>query len=596
MDLSDELKKTPVIIEECERANELPPYDEALHTERWCIAGLIASYILSISLIILGIVSFKKADLLHLAWSYDQIWIFASINAAAREIIVLIFNSIVTAVAEWLGYIHGTSLRWALYHEDRLCYNSNLRLFTSARHSVPNSWYINLLWAILLTLAYSCATQTLLSATSDNTVGFNSLAIVLLGCCLFGLSLLATWCLLPSYRRQIISWNSDPLNTTLALLHKTWSVPALQPVGYATPIQPSIQFMQPKSRVTLTYLWCMVPLICGIGAGVVARSGYGLDMSFVSQDDRGTIELGINTDIGVSYDSQGWLQDSPQNSSILTVVNILVLAAIQILYTLALHIVEQLVNQHRDEAAWRRSSLLGPKGGAIVGRDSSTAAFTSWQTVFLLVLKPVSHWLFGLCIFVDLERRIQVHPLPCFTVGGVAAMLAIFATYLAFQRPEGPQPVTYGNLRMLAAMIDDWGEGAGGKLYWGDKGCILDGVNSIRLAGTSLQRANISPMKLDNVLYKSLGDTVWEPQQKHSYRFWLPLFKRRSSEQLHTQWTTPSSPASQDSSDTTLWKKWRTPSSPASQHSLDTLSWKKSATSSSLKSQAFLDTITPWKQ
>src|SRR5947207_2996047 len=59
-------------------------------------------------------------------------------------------------------------------------------------------------------------------------------------------------------------------------------------------------------------------------------------------------------------------------------VNFFFLASMQLLYTLALHTAEQLVNLHRDESAWHRTSAL-KKSGAVIGRGPSKAAFTSLE-------------------------------------------------------------------------------------------------------------------------------------------------------------------------------------------------------------------------
>jgi hypothetical protein len=65
----------------------------------------------------------------------------------------------------------------------------------------------------------------------------------------------------------------------------------------------------------------------------------------------------------------------------------------------------------------------------------------------------------------------------------VATVLAIFGTYLASQRPNGPQPATWGHLQTLINLVDDWGTGAEGSLWWGgDKRMNEDGT---RHAGTS---------------------------------------------------------------------------------------------------------------
>lgn len=57
-----------------------------------------------------------------------------------KELLPLALNILVTVINETLGYVHTISLRWALQREGRLAFNSNLRLFTSARTFKANAW------------------------------------------------------------------------------------------------------------------------------------------------------------------------------------------------------------------------------------------------------------------------------------------------------------------------------------------------------------------------------------------------------------------------------------------------------------------------
>ncbi|KAF2493624.1 hypothetical protein BU16DRAFT_490357, partial [Lophium mytilinum] len=117
--------------------SKLPQFDIALGTRRLCFIGLAFSYLLSLGLIIGGswLLGTKGGE------SDDPIWITidALNSSAVIETLTLIFNASVTVITECLGYIHATSLRWALYHEGRLHHNSNIRLLTSSRNSTPNA-------------------------------------------------------------------------------------------------------------------------------------------------------------------------------------------------------------------------------------------------------------------------------------------------------------------------------------------------------------------------------------------------------------------------------------------------------------------------
>lgn len=90
-----------------------------------------------------------------------------------------------------------------------------------------------------------------------------------------------------------------------------------------------------------------------------------------------------------------------------------IVTAMQLIYTLALHAVEQIVNLARDEAVRRRASNLSESSrGAAISLGSSKAALTTWQTLALLALKPVSHWLSGLSAVTFRMATLLLTPCP----------------------------------------------------------------------------------------------------------------------------------------------------------------------------------------
>ena len=85
-----------------------------------------------------------------------------------------------------------------------------------------------------------------------------------------------------------------------------------------------------------------------------------------------------------------------------------------------------------------------------------------------------------------------MNPLPLL-VFSVLVTLMNFVTVMASRhQPKGPLPSTYGHLQTVVDNIDDWGMGAKGQLYWGDKGPVAmdygNGVAVYRRAGTSGDR------------------------------------------------------------------------------------------------------------
>ena len=198
------------------------------------------------------------------------------------------------------------------------------------------------------------------------------------------------------------------------------------------------------------------------------------------------------------------------SSAVQAFLAILFTCAIQGAQTMGLHCVELLVNTSRDESAWRAATLPldVPRGGSVPkGARLKTSAFkaaaSSWENAVLFTLKALLHWLLGQSLqpsyvgaygFDMLYMRI-------FVFGIVAIVLALFATYLALGTRRGPQPATYGHLQTLANLVDDWGMGTAGCLWWGDKGLNADGT---RHAGTSANVHDLGQIHMD-AEYEGMG-------------------------------------------------------------------------------------------
>lgn len=58
------------------------------------------------------------------------------------------------------------------------------------------------------------------------------------------------------------------------------------------------------------------------------------------------------------------------------------------------------------------------------------------------------------------------------------AVLLIFIGYIAFRKPRGPLPATYGHLQTLTNLVDEWHK----VMFWGHKS---EAENGICHAGTS---------------------------------------------------------------------------------------------------------------
>ncbi|KZP02822.1 hypothetical protein FIBSPDRAFT_880000 [Athelia psychrophila] len=95
-----------------------------------------------------------------------------------------------------------------------------------------------------------------------------------------------------------------------------------------------------------------------------------------------------------------------------------------------------------------------------MSRNPLVSVLGSWPNVLLLAAKPTLHWLFGLAI----NARATANP----QIWNLAVALIVFTigmTFLAFYRPRGLQPATFGNVQTLADVIDVWAP----RIWWGYK-------------------------------------------------------------------------------------------------------------------------------
>jgi hypothetical protein len=129
-----------------------------------------------------------------------------------------------------MGFIHSTTLRWAL--RDRLTFNSNLRLFTPAPSAVCFSMAANILYATFMVVAYAATSLMFAIKPSsgfcedfsrllgdekslgcDGSVALATPAVCALGVALLGQAALAMWQLLSP---PIPTWSASPLDTAWA--------------------------------------------------------------------------------------------------------------------------------------------------------------------------------------------------------------------------------------------------------------------------------------------------------------------------------------------------------------------------------------------
>ncbi|ENH74680.1 hypothetical protein FOC1_g10001355 [Fusarium oxysporum f. sp. cubense race 1] len=172
-----------------EQKNTTPQdYDINTSTRLQYIIGVFTGCLLALACIGSGIYV--------LATKKEKLAMHVNIDTTAREVLSLVLNIILTFCIDSMAFVHSVSLRWALYSEHQLEFNTNLRLFTSSTKSGPNRCY-------------------LLLPGGGNEVFINGFALLILGLALLGHASLSTWCLWTS-SDSVLTWSSNPLSNCLA--------------------------------------------------------------------------------------------------------------------------------------------------------------------------------------------------------------------------------------------------------------------------------------------------------------------------------------------------------------------------------------------
>ena len=198
-------------------------FDKGLKTRNMCFVGLAFTFCLASAAIAISAMCINRKVRIPNVTAEDEYWqdntsdgMLSFTPPIDPQALPYLLIAVVTVCTETLDCIHSVTLRWALIHEGRAKFNSNLRLLTAARSSRANTWQFNLLYAILLVTTYTAAGQVLDAWGFD--VYVSSLALLILGGSLLGLCLIAAYTIYGG-RTAILTWSANPLNTTLACLH-----------------------------------------------------------------------------------------------------------------------------------------------------------------------------------------------------------------------------------------------------------------------------------------------------------------------------------------------------------------------------------------
>lgn len=433
-------------------------------------------------------------------------WAFR-MSSGAAVLLPLLASYIVTALLDCSSRIHSTSLRWALYEERRLTFNSNPRLFSAAYQHWPNKWFVNILGALAITVTYGAMSQTFSPVAvqgygdeNEQIIGnylgsragidVNGWALTILGLSILVHVMIGVWSLF-ARSGLIKTWSSNVVinlratflpensfDTSSACLACDLSYTTRKGTTFSrcsvstrtphksdeTIRQPSARHTVPSvSRITLV-LWGLfaVSVVCTLIVSLIARYLPAmLDSVSAAYVDEYTRPGEMLPRYWASF-GQVWFQyasvsysDWPEwNNDYLGVI---IESCFQAPLVLGLHFSELLTGVLEDEKAWRLTvESVGDDNaqGSFVHRfrvslknllpDGISGEIPHWPTVTLFLFKGLLQWVFACCISVQYVVVISLLPLITLTV--LLLLLASGAETLSRYRPKGVLPSTYGKL------------------------------------------------------------------------------------------------------------------------------------------------------
>ncbi|KAK5087466.1 hypothetical protein LTR70_005327 [Exophiala xenobiotica] len=487
--------------------------DRAGGTRKACLAGLILSTLCGVAAIVVGIVS--KGS--------QQTW---DLSPAARKLWILPINIFLLAITESLGYIHAISLRWALFHEGRLDFNTNLRLMTFARQSGPNNAFFSIIFFICIATVYAAGNMLLVYNTSafymarlsgdegpDWDTEKRNASIprsipICLGVAILMMCAITAWSI---KRSRISSWSSDPFTTVSVALNSTLvhrkgrammsvrdrklSSRASKPVSRQPAVRSAskmvkwVLLLNVAVLITLA-IWTAVIVYVGYhGSGTrhdngsswgffptaTANNNYinGLRGSDFENESDATLTVFLFFFASAGMGDLGTLDEG-------RMIGVLLLyLAIQSIVTIGLHCAELQCQLVRDEATWR--TLESPNGQPQPSTYNSVMQpFLSWQGAGLMFFKVVTHWIFGASLQVDYSQGLLMRPPQITYLTITWLFFVVFIVAVTMTSPKGYLPASYGHLQTMADVADEWWD----KMYWGDKN-LAESQDGLRHAGTS---------------------------------------------------------------------------------------------------------------
>ena len=409
-----------------------------------------------------------------------------------RDLLPLIINILLTVGTEVLGFVHATTLKWALFHEGRLNFNANLRLLTSSSTSAPNSAYSNALYLIALAVCYASCPLILVTnnTTYDNDDALEDQAMRVLSgpalLCLGGsLLIMCAICVWSLYVSDSLVWSSCPL-ATLAL-----AIESGQPRRLGRAMMSVESKDMPATGQKPTNRQCSAYSACKQVRWVVV----GLVSVLLFLIIKTTVTFAITPNAFPAMPGWGMVpvtstpdtvlnifiadaRDKGRSPAVGLLCGLLITAGFQSILTIGMHCAELQITLARDEKIWR--SISSNAGRSTRSESPLRLRIGSWESITLIIFVPVIHWQYGLAVTVDYLGQVHFYvPQMCYLTMMWALFLG-FALSISLRRPRGPLPATYGHVQCMLDLTDEWAN----HIFWGDKGHYKLG-DVLRTAGTA---------------------------------------------------------------------------------------------------------------
>ncbi|CAD6971644.1 unnamed protein product [Tilletia controversa] len=414
----------------------------------------------------------------------SRIFTFSEIE---RHVLSIGVSLLTTACNETMGYIHTVSLRWALFNDGKLEFNSNLRLWSHAPSSPANSRIANLICFLGVVVSYSSGSIWLMRyGTTDTGQESDQTIVVPQACIAYGIGLLMQAIVvgfsIPSALRAP-TFSCSPLDTAAAtVVHGMLQrrpgrcmMGLDQRKATATPSravkhQKSLFASHRAVRYVLFAAWTFVLLAIAwlaINSVLVANGTNGsrgsgfFEGTLNMQRRRLSGEL-----IGMTFQRR-WTAESDRLPLGVFAWVFSFVTGLQIPLTLMTHLAELVVNSCRDESTWRQAS--GKKGLQRKSANPIVAIMTSASALALFLFKAQIHVQYSNAMSIVFHDLVTIRTVGILGLAIGAALLSVFLTVLSIYGRKGPQPSTFGHLQTLVDLIDEWPEKGNQQMYWGHK-------------------------------------------------------------------------------------------------------------------------------